>query len=324
MANVHHPPTYIINDDSSVQHEPVDMGHSSRRIGGSPCRTLSVPTSFSPLPAECRYGLSFTTRELRVLATRQEGSMGVIPHDIVDDSGSTDNVRAHHVTMLSHSSADFSRAWSGPAASSDGYEASSGESVDDGDFQCKKHVSSMERVLTDNIDSSLEGKKVALIANRLSGEHGLLTRGKVEGTSNPINDTRGNKYHWLDSSASPSSLSNGRPSHDHDPGKFSPSQTGASTDVSNSLKSSSLTRGNLIYSESSIFYGGPIEQIPIITKEERLALPPKPTISLKTGLANPTVAPELKPPVRVVSRSQSPVFNPRTVLPVSLSGSSQN
>ncbi|CAM6123807.1 unnamed protein product [Calypogeia fissa] len=314
-ANVH-APAHIINNDSSLRQGPVDVGHPNRRIGGSPSQTLNVPTSLSPLPAEYRYGLSFTTRQLRFLATRSVNFLGEIPQEVVDDSDSTGDVLPHHVTVPSHSSADFSRAWSGPAASSDGYEASSGESVDGGDFQCKNQVSCRERVLIDNIASSVEERKVALIGNTLTGR-GLLTSGKVErntGTSYPINHTPGHKYRWLDSSASPSSLCNGRPSSNHDPGKFTPSLTSTTTD--GSLKRSSRTVGNLIYSGSSIFYGGPIEQIPVIIREERQALPTK-AMPMKTKVANPIVAPEVTPPTRVALRSQSPVFAPRTMLPFS-------
>lgn len=310
VVHVRRPPTYTIRDDSSTQHEPVEVGDQSRSSVGSPSHTLS------PLPAETRYGGLFPTKGLRLLATLSGNSMEAVPQEVVGDSYFRGDVPAHHVTVLSHSSADFSRAWSGPAASSDGYEASSGESVEDGDFLYR------ERVSIDLVTSSIEERrKVASIRNRSLGGHGLLTSSRIEGDGGAdyaINDNPGDRYHWLDPSASPSSLSNDKPSSDYVPDNLSPSQRSTLIDASPGVQSSSR---NLIYSGTSIFYGGPMAQTPI-AKGENQGLPPKPP--MKTGFTNPTAAPELKPPVRVTLRSQSPVFAPRAMLPFSLLRSPKN
>ncbi|BBN08192.1 palmitoyltransferase ZDHHC1/11 [Marchantia polymorpha subsp. ruderalis] len=317
-------------DDSSVHYEPTDLGHRSRSSGSSPSHTLTDSTTLSPLPAERRFGPSSSTSGMRMSGpnTRNPEEVGA-PVIMVGASHIRTHLPAHHASALSHSSADFSRAWSGPAASSDGYEASSGESADDAALPRINQYPSRGRVLPDHVTLSVkEGKQAALYWDRSSGRYnppkarGRGDGGDHTGTSSTSVYTQNSRRAWPEPSATPSSLSDDPVSSEYAAGRyspsqrFSPSQTSTSThDVSPSLPSSSLIPDNLVYSGTSIFYGGPIAEPPVIVKEPQQhshSLPPKPPSDTK-NLPKSSVTPEARVP-RSTIRSQSPIFAPRAML----------
>jgi hypothetical protein len=89
------------------------------------------------------------------------------------------DVPAHHVTVISLSSADYSRAGSGPPVSSDGYEASSGESEIDRAFPRRDQAAYRDRVCTEFVNLPIEEeRKGPLAGNGSSGGQGLLALGR--------------------------------------------------------------------------------------------------------------------------------------------------
>ncbi|KAL3687972.1 hypothetical protein R1sor_014281 [Riccia sorocarpa] len=316
-------------DDSSIHYEP-GAGQRSRSSGSSPSHTLTDSTTLSPLPAERRFGPSSSTSGMRMSApsTRTSEEAGA-PVVMVGASHIRTLVPSTHAAALSHSSADISRAWTGPAASSDGYEASSGESADDAALPRINH-SSKGRVNADHVTLSVkEGKQAAFYWDRTSGRFDppkariRSDTGDYTGTSSTSAYTENSRRAWPDPSATPSSLSEDLISSEFGPGRFSPSQryspsqtSTSATNASTSVPSSALIPDNLVYSGTSIFFGGPIAEPPIKGRDpppqQFNNLPPKPPSETKS-VPKPLLPPESRSS-RPAARSQSPVFAPRAML----------
>ncbi|KAL2629679.1 hypothetical protein R1flu_014365 [Riccia fluitans] len=293
-------------DDSSVHYEPAGVGQRSKSSGSSPSHPLTDSTTLSPLPAERRFGPSSSTSGMQMSAPSTRGSEEAgAPVVMVGASRVRTHVPSSHAAALSHSSADISRAWSHPAASSDGYEASSGgESADDAALPRINQYPSKGRVNPDHVTISVkEGKQAAFYWDRASRSYDPSNArirgdgGDYTGTSSASAYTENSRRSWPEPSATPSSLSDDLISSELGPGRFSPLHTFSPSQTSTSATNAST-------------------KPPIIGKvspqQNFSSLPPKPPSEPKAA-PKPLLPPENRAP-RSAIRSQSPVFAPRTML----------
>lgn len=303
-------PVYFTRDDSDTQYESPPVQIQIRTSCSSPSHIVTDFTSLSPLPSERRYGLSLPisglplSASLSRTATETSTPVGM-------GSRIRTEVPAHQVTVLSRTSADFSRAWSGPAYASDGYEASGGESADDGVVPKINHLP-LRTILPDE-NALFPKEETDLLLGGPSEGHHLRTPDRGKGFNRAhsmLSSTSYSKSALPKSSASYFSFYND-PRPKFYPESFSLSQIYSAPDASSTVLNIPFTLDNLVYSGTSIFYGGPFAEppVPMMPPIQRDA--PQHPIGPGLNSVKPAAHLDIKrSPPHALLRLQSPVFAP--------------
>ncbi|CAM6123691.1 unnamed protein product [Calypogeia fissa] len=300
---------------SSPQYESPPVQNQIRSSCNHPSHSVTDSTSLSPLPAERRYELPSPLSGLQLSAsTTRTSPEPSTPVEV--GSHSRNEVPSHQVTVLSHAAADFSLAWSGPAYSSDGYEASAGESADDGGVPEIDYLLLRGSNLPD--ESTLlanEEKRTDFTLGGSSEGHNVRTAGRDKGFNSAqsmLNSTSNSKSARPEPSALHFSFYDDVRTPKFGPDFFSPSESSSALRASSSVPNTPFTLDSLVCSGTSIFYGGPFAEPPSPLKVQIQDQPNHPN-EPRMNLVKPVAHFNNKPHPTVALRLQSPVFAPRAM-----------
>lgn len=293
-----------------------DAGALSRSSLSSPgLTTTNNSAALSPLPSEVRYGNTNILPRLKPANNptnnRVQGEMS--SSAMIDLSNPRQSLPIYHTTVLSQSSIEHP-SWIGTTPISDVYEASSGgESLEDSRRSDTTSVGAQSK--RDHFSSATRENGTAVYWDRAAGKFiPVPQRSHAIRMSNPSPGQP-----WID--PRPSSITRtlenatsvegnscqGSPSE-----KFYTAQDGSSSEP-NSLVSSE----NLLYSGTSIFFGGPLSMpVPGSTRKENSPVSIT-NVPGRLAASNNAVLPsqgtqESRSVRGSALRSQSPVFVPRS------------